>query len=343
MGLTSLERLLEYKGAAVPQESPWYITTDPSLSLELADETTVSSSGEVWPSVGAVRFENVSLVYRQGLPPAVRNVSFVLPGGTRTGVVGRTGAGKSSLVVLLFRICEPSSGRILIDGLDTASLGLQTLRRSMSVIPQQPLMMKGSVRHNLDPFGIHSDEKLAAVLRRVGLLIDSGEGSGTEGSGTESQGGKEGEKEGEETLLEKDPLEVLDRQVAGGGEAVGLSAGQQQLLSFGRTLLSSAKIVVMDEPTSNIDFKTDDAIQDVVRHTFKEQNRTVITIAHRLNTIIDFEQILVMSEGELVERGEPIDLLNDSSSELHVMANALGKSAAKQLHDKAAGAAASRR
>jgi ATP-binding cassette subfamily C (CFTR/MRP) protein 1 len=374
MGLTSLERLLEYKGPAVPQELDWYKKTDPKLNLELVDTTVdiaeaggasgaggaggasgasgaggaggasgasgaggaggarsakANGANVLWPSVGTVVFEDVSLIYRPGLPPAVRNVSFVLPGGTRTGVVGRTGAGKSSLVVLLFRICEPSTGRLLIDGRDTAGLGLQTLRKSMSVIPQQPLLMKGSVKHNLDPFELHSDDALAAVLRRVGLLANSGEYS----SGTESEGG----------LEEKDAMEVLNRQVAGGGEAVGLSAGQQQLLSFARTLLSPAKIVVMDEPTSNIDFKTDASIQDVVRTTFKEQNRTVITIAHRLNTIIDFEQILVMSEGRLIEQGEPVHLLDDPSTELHAMANALGESAACQLHEKAERAALERR
>merc|ERR1711990_513726 len=138
-------------------------------------------------------------------------ISFTVPGGTKMGVVGRTGAGKSSLLVLLFRIVEPSCGSVSIDGHDITSLGLQTLRRSMSVIPQQPLLLQGTVKYNLDPFELHSDEELLEVMAKVGMAPS-----------------------------------LFDNQVGGGDSSSGLSAGQQQLLSFGRTLLKRPKVVVMD-------------------------------------------------------------------------------------------------
>ncbi len=228
MGLTSLERLIEYKGDGVPQEAAWFLPTDEQLlypgaavlGAEGAATRRRSRSGSLngirekqphqasmWPAKGGVEFEDVSLVYRQGLPPAVSSVSFRIGGGQRVGVVGRTGAGKSSLVVLLFRIVEPSSGVVRIDGADTTTLGLQTLRQCMSVIPQSPLLIKGTVRYNLDPFGLHSEERLRETMRKVGL-----------------------------------PPELLDNKVGGGDSTSGLSAGQQQMLSFGRTLLTDAKI-----------------------------------------------------------------------------------------------------
>lgn len=252
--------------------------------------------GTQWPAQGHVEFKDVSLVYRPGLPPAVRHVSFTLKGGQRTGVVGRTGAGKSSLVVLLFRICEPSTGSIHIDGREIQKLGLQTLRRAMSIIPQHPLLMQGTVRINLDPFQSASEQELQSVMEKIGL-----------------------------------PLKFLDKKVGGG--ANDLSAGQCQLLSFGRTLLSKAKLIVMDEPTSNIDFQTDESIQRVVREEFTTES--VITIAHRLNTIIDYDQILVMGEGLLLEKGRPIDLLKNPKSELSGMADSLGKTANSKLLNKA--------
>ena len=189
--------------------------------------------------------------YAQGLPLAVSSVNATVNAGERIGVCGRTGAGKSSLVVMLFRLVEASGGTVLIDGADTKTVGLQKLRRCMAVIPQQPLLMDGSLRYNLDPFGRHTDVELNEILKLLGL-----------------------------------PESVtLETPIGGGARgSSGLSAGQRQLLNVGRTLLRNCPIVVMDEPTSNIDAETDARIQaNLIRGRLGEKT-TVLTIAHRLNT-----------------------------------------------------------
>ncbi len=264
--ILSVERLLEYSSSTdmLPQEAEW----------ECKDDTKLTAQDN-WPSVAAVEFQDVTLVYRPGLPPALRNVSICFGGGEHTGVIGRTGAGKSSLLVLLFRLCEAAGGKILVDGVDIAKVGLITLRERMAIIPQHPLLLQGTVQHNLDPFDQFQREHLEDVLRRVGLVRDKDNKSGDAG-------------------------EVLRRQVLAGD---GLSAGEQQLLSFARALLriehGQVRLVIMDEPTANIDMATDDGVQRLVRSALK--NLTVITIAHRLNTVIDFDKILVMDDGQVAE------------------------------------------
>ena len=246
--LTSLERLLECKHA-LPQEPEWY------------NGIVDGQLPEGWPHVGNIEFKNVSLRYREGLPFAINDVSMKFKASTSTGVVGRTGAGKSSLINLLFRLNEASRGQILVDGVDISKVGLQTLRKGMAVIPQDPLVIDGSVRANLDPFNDSTDSVLSSVLTSVGI-------------GT---------------------IELYD-------SVNSLSVGEKQLITLCRALLNkNAKIIIMDEPTSNIDQNTDKAIQQVIREDWKD--KTVLTIAHRINTIIDYSHILVLDNGMVAQHG----------------------------------------
>jgi len=277
--LTSLERILEYSD--LPQEPLWHTSIDDTL-VE-------------WPSLGKIEFEDASLVYRPGLPPALHNVSLCFQGGEKIGIVGRTGAGKSSLTLLLFRIHDPATGRVLIDGADISTIGLQTLRKSLTIIPQTPLLLEGDVKDNLDPFQTYSDDDHFNAMKKVGL----------------------------------DPAMLQMPQ-----SAHALSVGERQLLSLARALLrNSLRIVVMDEPTANIDMESDDAIQKIVREEFRHS--TVITIAHRLSSIIESDKVLVMDQGKVVEFDAPEVLLENTSGYFYSMVNCLGESTAKGLTSRA--------
>lgn len=269
--MTSLERLLEYK-FALAQEPPWRKASDPT--------------SKSWPSAALVCFEDVKLRYRPGLPLALDGFSLTVAGKEKLGIVGRTGAGKSSITSVLFRLVDCEAGHVLIDGLDITTLGVHTLRQAMSMIPQDPIVMSGTVRYNLDPFNKHAEEDLQHVLKEAGLA----------------------------------PAVTLETD-AGGGSAT-LSSGQKQLVTFGRTLLQGTRLVVMDEPTASVDMQTDRLLQIVARRVFAE--RTVITIAHRLETIKDCDRIAVMEAGRLVELGSPTDLLKNPNSRLALMNKASG-------------------
>mmetsp|Transcript_71180 Transcript_71180/g.152155 ORF Transcript_71180/g.152155 Transcript_71180/m.152155 type:complete len:583 (+) Transcript_71180:23-1771(+) len=281
LGMTSLERLLQCQGEEVPQEPAW----------ELPRDAKLLAPG--WPECGEVCFENITLVYRPGLPPSVKNCTFTVPGGSKVGVVGRTGAGKSSLFVLLFRLVDPAEGRILIDGIPTCSVGLLMLRRSMVIIPQEPLLLEGTVRSNIDPFGQVSPQKVSEALKKVGL------------------------GDHEET------------------EPRHLSAGQKQLLQMARAILRGVRIVVMDEPTSNVDPNTDKALQNLAREELRD--RTMITIAHRLDTVIDADRVLVLEKGSVAEYGPPSELLSArGSGAFAAMVDGEGKVRAQELRRRAA-------
>jgi len=264
---TSLERLLEC--CALPSEAKW----DSTASLPAT-----------WPVKGEVIYEDVVLVYRPGLPPALSGVSFVIPGGSSVGVVGRTGAGKSSLVVPLFRLVDAHSGRVLLDGIDVASVGLQKLRRAMAIIPQDPLLLSGTIRDNLDPFGGKADADLSQALQQSGLDL------------------------------------ALDCSVGQG--AAALSSGQRQLVSLARTLLQKASVCVMDEPTSQVDQATDAIVQRAVRQCLS--GCTLMTIAHRLQTVIHADLIVVMDAGRVAECGPPATLLSDAHGRFAQMADVQG-------------------
>ncbi|XP_033614348.1 multidrug resistance-associated protein 1 isoform X1 [Fukomys damarensis] len=258
--IVAVERLKEY--SETEKEAPWQI-----------QETAPPSN---WPQVGRVEFRDYSLRYREDLDLVLKHINFIIEGGEKVGIVGRTGAGKSSLTLGLFRVNESAGGEIIIDGVDIAKIGLHNLRFKITIIPQDPVLFSGSLRMNLDPFGRYSDEEVWTALELAHL---KGFVSG---------------------LPDK-----LNHECAEGGE--NLSIGQRQLLCLARALLRKTKILVLDEATAAVDLETDGLIQSAIRTQFEDC--TVLTIAHRLNTIMDYTRVIVLDKGEIRECGTPSDLL----------------------------------
>ena len=261
--MNSVERILYYTNNIEP-EAPEY--------AEEEDPDTTS-----WPSKGSIELRDASMRYRDG-PLVLKNLDIHIKGGEKIGVCGRTGSGKSSLMVCLFRISEleDDGGKIVIDGVDTTKIGTTTLRHALSIIPQDPVLFSNTVRYNLDPFKMASDEQLWDILAKVRMA----------------------------DFVASLP-NGLDEEVAEGGE--NFSQGQRQLLCIARSLIRQPKILVMDEATSSIDNATDSAIQQMIRENFKDA--TVLTIAHRLNTIMDSDRVLVLDNGRVAEYDSPDVLL----------------------------------
>ncbi|KAI8868256.1 P-loop containing nucleoside triphosphate hydrolase protein [Ramicandelaber brevisporus] len=275
--MISVERLNHYM---------YEIETEPGV-VDADDKTT--AAGSQWRlSGGAIEFRNVVFRYRPELDPVLHGM---------VGVVGRTGASKSTLVQVLTRLyhigaqdrhegSDGSGSGVFIDGVDTATVGLRELRASIAVIPQDPVLFHGTVRSNLDPLGRFDDADLHQALGAAGLAGHSDVG--------------------------------LDAPVSEGG--ANLSAGQSQLLCLARAMLVQARIVVLDEATASVDAAADELIQRVIATKFR--GCTVITIAHRLNTIMDYDRVLVMDAGRVVETGPPHALLADPDSHFARMAAA---------------------
>ncbi|KRY65464.1 Multidrug resistance-associated protein 1 [Trichinella pseudospiralis] len=258
--------------------------------IELPSEASLVSACRPppdWPNAGMVEFKNYSLRYRVELEPALKNISFVARPKEKVGIVGRTGAGKSSITLALFRIVEPYSGQIVIDGIDISTIGLHDLRSRLSIIPQEPVLLCGSLRMNLDPTEKKTDEELWTALEQVHL------------------------KSFVSSLPNK-----LEHVITEGGE--NLSVGQRQLICLSRALLRKSRILVLDEATAAIDSETDALIQKTIRQCF--QDCTVLTIAHRLNTVIDSDRILVLSNGQVIENDEPSKLMLNPSGEFQLLA-----------------------
>jgi len=227
---------------------------------------------KAWPSDGNIKVDNLSMRYRSNLDLVLNNVSFSIPPRSKVGVAGRTGSGKSSLLVALFRLCEPESGSsITIDGVDCLKLGLGDLRSNLAIIPQDPVMFCGSVRENLDPTNSFEDADLLEAIKFSFL---------------------------------DDVVSSLEDHVNENGD--NFSAGQKQLFCMARAILKKPKVLCLDEATANVDLETDQKLQETIRSHFKES--TIITIAHRLNTIIDSDLIIVMDEGKVGEMGKPTEL-----------------------------------
>lgn len=230
-----------------------------------------------WPKSGQLELQDVSLAYYPGAPMVLNDVTFTVNAQEKIGIAGRTGAGKSSIVSALFRMPEPQ-GRILIDGCDIAALNLQCSRRSMAVISQDPVLFTGTLRFNLDPFEQFSDKEVWEAIDGASL----------------------------KSTIQSMPDQLHQRLKEQG---VNLSAGERQLLCLARALLQKSKIIVMDEATANVDYKTDSLIQNTIRTKFREC--TVITIAHRLNTIMDYDRILVLENGRVIEFDTPQTLMDN--------------------------------
>eukprot|EP00644_Phytophthora_capsici_P007504 jgi/Phyca11/7713/fgenesh1_pm.PHYCAscaffold_21_\ len=262
--MTSVERLLHFRSIPVEQDSPECLPVD-----------------DLWPPQGAIKFDHLCLKYRPELPLVLRGVTMEIAAGEKIGICGRTGAGKSSLMVALFRICEFDSGTVWIDGLDIQKVKLNDLRRSLAIIPQDPVLFSGTLRANMDPFGTYSDAEMWVVLQQVHLA----DAVAKWGSG-------------------------LDFIVSEAGS--NLSVGQRQLLCIGRALLKNSKIVVLDEATASVDSSTDSLIQATIKQTFV--SKTVLTIAHRIDTILHCDKIAVMDSGRVAEFASPTELLERPNS-----------------------------
>lgn len=264
-----------------------------------------------WPSHGAIGFSNYSTSYRADLEPVLKDVTFNVQPGERVGIVGRTGAGKSSLALALFRGLEAESGTIVIDDVDIGLIGLQDLREAITIVPQDPTLFTGTIRSNLDPFGLFTDEEIFSTLRRVQLIGVSPE---TQVDSTASEVPRRSEEGNDRNLTltktftnsreNANIFENLTTSVAESGS--NLSQGQRQLLCLARALLKAPKVLLMDEATASIDYATDSKIQDTLREV---KGSTIITIAHRLQTIIDYDKVLVLDKGKVIEYDAPWELI----------------------------------
>ncbi|KAH3916024.1 hypothetical protein HBH56_067840 [Parastagonospora nodorum] len=252
---------------------------------ELEEEAPLHM-GEVrptWPEHGEIVFNDVQMRYRDGLPLVLKGLDMHVRAGERIGVVGRTGAGKSSIMSALFRLQELSGGSIVIDGVDIGKIGLHDLRSKLAIIPQDPTLFKGTIRSNLDPFHEHSDLELWGALRQANLVSN------------------------EATMQDETPGRIhLDAQVD--EEGLNFSLGQRQLLALARALVRGSQIIVCDEATSSVDFETDALVQTAIKTGFL--GKTLLCIAHRLKTIIDYDRICVMDQGQIAELDTPINLYN---------------------------------
>jgi ABC-type multidrug transport system fused ATPase/permease subunit len=359
--MNSVERVKEYLD--VDQEAPAQIPENKPASN--------------WPSKGAVDFINYSTRYRPDFDLVLKDVTFKILPGEKVGVVGRTGAGKSSLALALFRALEAEQGKILIDDVDVGLIGLQDLRESIVMVPQDPTLFSGTVRSNLDPFSIFTDEEIFTALREVHLISSisaatSGTATPTEqtapqaieipnptsgavtadvnasySASTVNPGSilaniewSRGESTNDTVVVmpngrpatdaevaatntlqtdNKNPFRNLNSPVTESGS--NLSQGQRQLLCLARALLKAPKVLLMDEATASIDYATDAKIQETIRLI----KNTTITIAHRLQTIIDYDKVLVLDKGQVVEYGDPYDLITKDGGSFRSMCETSGE------------------
>ena len=266
--LISVERCEIY--TKIVQEKYPTLITDKDLpkypSYKGKDTTFISK--------GKINFNNYSVKYRPNTPLVLKNLNFEIKPKEKIGVVGRTGSGKSTLCLSIFRLLEPTNGNISIDGINISEIGLEILRKNLTIIPQEPILISGSLRSNIDPTNCYTDKEIIDILSEVGL---------------------------DEFFVNKN----LDYEVEDNGK--NISIGEKQLICIARALLKKTKIIIMDEATANIDYKTESFLQNSINQGIKDS--TVITIAHRIKTIINYDKILVLKNGEIVELDTPKNLL----------------------------------
>lgn len=240
-----------------------------------------------WPKLGKLEFDNVSMLYRPGLPLVLKNISFKVQSGEKIGICGRTGAGKSSIMAAIYRLHELDGGTILYDHIDISRLSLDALRSKLSIIPQEPVLFAGTIRKNLDPFGQHADLVLWDALKRSEILSEE-------------------EIATEQTIKDADAMHKfnLDQEVS--EEGSNYSVGERQLISFARALVRDTKILILDEATSSVDYETDHKIQNTINREFS--HCTILCIAHRLKTILHYDRIMTLDSGEIAEFDKPLEL-----------------------------------
>ncbi|RMZ76996.1 hypothetical protein DV738_g4606, partial [Chaetothyriales sp. CBS 135597] len=279
--MNSVERLLYYA---------YNIEQEPAHDVKRVDK---SLKEQEWPKNGHIKFESLTLSHRPGLDPALRNVTLDIRPGERIGIVGRTGAGKSTLITALLRLTEPTSGRIVIDDVDIHTVGLQLLRSRMSVISQDAVLLGGTIRYNLDPFNQYDDAWLRQCLHMVGL----GGGEEEEGESDQANNSNNQNDVTNSATSNSHPL-TLDFEVKENG--ANISHGQRALISIARALVRHCKIVILDEATASIDGRADKQLQTMLTRVMGDA--TVLTVAHRLDTIVDScDRVLVMERGTVAE------------------------------------------
>ncbi|KAL4488820.1 hypothetical protein ABPG72_016473 [Tetrahymena utriculariae] len=273
---------------------------------------------ENWPKQGEITFDNVSLKYRQELPQVINNLSFKIEKSQKIGVVGRTGCGKSTLTLGILRILEigfdqnNEIGRIILDGQDIRELGLHELRQKIMIIPQEPVLFSGTLKENVDPFNQYKDKDVIEILKKVSIwdqldqILEKQQDKKT----TAIQKTKINKMSQIASDIKDDHISKLNLTIESGG--VNFSLGQRQLICIARALIKKPKILLMDEATASIDEMTDSLIQNLIKQELKDA--TVITIAHRLKTIIQYDKILVLDKGTLKEFDTPLNLINKEQS-----------------------------
>ncbi|XP_063633943.1 probable multidrug resistance-associated protein lethal(2)03659 isoform X1 [Cydia splendana] len=284
--MTSVERVLEYTN----------LTQEPALRAEEREKPPPD-----WPSDGAIHFDQLSLKYAPEGHYVLHKLQFNIQPHEKIGIVGRTGAGKSSIIQALFRLAY-LEGVISIDGVNISSIGLHDLREKISIIPQEPVLFSGTMRKNLDPFGEYTDDILLSALSKVELISN-----------------------------EEDPADALNKIVAEGG--CNMSVGSRQLVCLARAIVRANRVLLLDEATANVDPATDALVQAAIRTHF--QHCTVLTIAHRLNTVIDSDKILVLDAGRLVEYAPPHLLLQNEKGAFRRMVEQTGAAMAAELRQVA--------
>ncbi|KAL1852204.1 ATP-binding cassette transporter yor1 [Paecilomyces lecythidis] len=278
--MNSTERV-HYYGTELDEEPPLHLTeVEPS-----------------WPQQGRITFTDVQMRYREGLPLVLQGLNMDVRGGERIGIVGRTGAGKSSIMSALFRLTELSGGNIKIDGIDIATVGLHDLRSRLAIIPQDPTLFRGTVRSNLDPFNEHTDLELWSALRKADLVGTEGQARSESNEDLAISPAIESARKGSHRIHLDTPVDE---------EGLNFSLGQRQLMALSRALVRDSRIIVCDEATSSVDFETDLKIQQTMAYGFK--GKTLLCIAHRLRTIIGYDRICVMDQGRIAEMDEPLKL-----------------------------------
>ncbi|KAJ7589555.1 multidrug resistance-associated ABC transporter [Mycena floridula] len=281
--MVAVERVKEY--SEIPKEGAEFVEPRPPKS---------------WPSMGAISCSNLVIRYAPDLPDILHNLNFDILPGEKVGILGRTGSGKSTLALSFFRFVEATEGCITVDGIDISTVGLSDLRSKLTIIPQDPTILSGTLRSTLDVFHEYQDAEIFEALRRVHLLTDARE--------------------------TKDEANVnafrdLDAPVSADGE--NFSSGEKQLLCMARAILKRSKLLVMDEATASVDYATDELISKTIRHEFSDS--TILTIAHRLRTVIDYDRIMLLDQGSIAEFDSPKTLLQNPESKFYLLCKAAGK------------------
>ncbi|KAJ2614564.1 hypothetical protein EV177_002006 [Coemansia sp. RSA 1804] len=296
MNMNAMERIMQY------------LNIDQEAALESGPENKPSA---VWPKKGDLQIKDLVVEYSPGIP-VLHGVSLSVKHGERIGVVGRTGAGKSTISLALLRFLEASKGKIVLDGVDISKIGLEDLRRNVTVIPQDPVLFNGTIRFNLDPFDEHPDELLWEALRRTHLARDdASQASGVDGNddfpGSERMAGI---------------FASLDAEIRENGH--NISAGQRQLVALARAMIRRSRLIIMDEATASVDFDADKRIQNTIRGP-EFANSTLLCIAHRLRTIIDYDKVLVLDDGRVAEFDTPHNLLQNEGGIFRSMCEESGE------------------